>query len=83
MIHHITPADVGKEIPISVPQMAVGKIGLGGDGTNVVELVEHIAGWDGRTQELRTPDVYDIGPGQYRVRIAECTTPFELALNIP
>lgn len=83
MIHHITPADVGKEIPISVPQMAVGKIGLGGDGTNVVHLVEHLAGWEGRTQVLTVPDVYDVPTGQYIVRIAEVNSNFPLAINKP
>lgn len=84
MIHEITAADYAAYVfDLSVPQMAVGKLGLISDGTNVIELVELIGTTEVRTQLISVPDVYDLAPGQYRIRVYTYSTDFSIYTNVP
>lgn len=75
--------DVGRVVQLSVANGKVGKLVIGGDGTNVFGLTERVGDLDGPEQDLTIPDCYTIGPGQYDLKAKTLTAAVPVSFNEP
>ncbi len=73
--------DVGREIDLSVPQLAKGKLGIGGSGGHVFGLTEIVGDVTGPEQELNLPDIYTLGPGKYKLKAKTLPTDVAVSFN--